>query len=160
MARRRRYAHPDPYAPRRFEPLEPPTAPAAMERRHQTHRATFTPPIFDQRYDVDFIDMSNPPFPQPRATGLNDTEEVHSSKGQEAAHEAIHRARDAAHEAVEGECGKAMTTLHAAHGYLGAAIAHSGSGGRELMLGPAAETVRRADAHVAKFCKIVRKGRR
>lgn len=158
MARRR--PRPDPFAPRRFEPLEPPTAPEAMVRRHARASFTPTPQIFEQRSDVEYMDTSRPFFRLPHAPGLNDAPDLHTSKGEVQGQEAIHQARDAAHEAIEGDCTKALRHLLSARGHLGAAVAHSGSGGR-IELGTVSSTVERAEAHVAKFCKLVhRKGRR
>lgn len=152
----------DPFAPRRG-PGERMTAPEAMEARSRRNRAVFTPPTFVQRPDTEEYGTGRQPFQMRRAPGfqeLGDPEQIHTSKGEVQAEEAKRLARDAANAAIEGRCDQAMHLLHRAHGHIGAAVAHSGSGG-SVELGTTSTTLERASAYVGKHCKVTpRKGRK
>jgi hypothetical protein len=160
MARRRR-AHHDPFAPRRFEPFEPPTAPEAMARRRRSN-FTPTPAMFVQRDEDEQRIVGREPFPMQRPQGMQgygDPSEMHTAKGEVAADEASRKAREAAEEAIAGECEHATQLLFSAHGHLGAAVAHSGAGGR-VTIGHVSSTVEKAGHYVSKYCKVVNRRRR
>jgi hypothetical protein len=85
--------------------------------------------------------------------GLGETEINHTRWMSETADKASASAVSAANFAQDGSCTVAMKSLMSAHGWLGAAVAHSQSGGRGVALGPVTTTVSRADDAVFKFCK-------
>lgn len=158
MARRR--ARHDPYAPRRFEPLEPPTGPEAMDRRHQRVQIEVTPvthfaPSRGYKHDRRDDDPSFFPQRQPQGMqGYGSTEDVHTQKGNLALQHAELLATSGARHAAAGDCGEGRRKLNGAHAAIGAADAHSASGGRVDALTLVATTVDRAEEHFAKFCKI------
>lgn len=154
-----RRPRPDPFAPRRFEPLEPPTAPEAMARRR---RAVFTttPPIFPHPTREFFHRGNRPPFPQPAPhdlQGLGSAEDVHTEEGTRSLNDAHEFAFKAANLADEGDCHTARRFLNAAHGAIGHAVAHSGSGGRIPYITVSASTVDRAEEHYAARCPVKRR---
>lgn len=155
-----RRPRPDPFAPRRFEPLEPPTAPEAMARRHE--RASFIPtPVTHMAPTRPFYHRgSRPLFEQPSPTELQDygsSEDVHTREGQDAIGQANEFAVKSANLADEGDCNTSRRFLNAAHGYVGHAVAHSKSGGRVDGITMVASTVDRAEAHYTKRCKVTRR---
>lgn len=90
--------------------------------------------------------------------GLNDAEVIHTSKGQMQGAEAVRLASEAANNAASGDCAKAMQLLHSAYGHMGAAVAHSGAGGR-IEMGTVSGTVERAAVYINRYCKISSRSR-
>lgn len=159
---RRRHARPDPFAPRRFEPLEPPTAPEAMSRRRdRTVAITPVTHVVHQRGsrlrvedDPFFFPQVNPGMLQ----GYGSAEGEHTTKGNLAVQHAELMAVSGADHADQGDCMIARHKLNEAHRAVGAAVAHSASGGRIGGITMVSGTVDNAEAHFARVCKV--KGKR
>lgn len=67
---RRRFARPDPFAPRRLPGMEPPTAPQAMALRSARVSFTPTPPMYAHPTREFYRRNERPPFPQALPTML------------------------------------------------------------------------------------------
>lgn len=159
---RRRHARPDPFAPRRFEPLEPPTGSEAQSRRRgrQVEFAPVThvlPPRGGQYHTEDDPFF----FPQRRPEGmqgLGSVDSEHTTKGNLDIQHAEIMAVSGADHADQGDCIIARHKLNEAHRAVGAAVAHSASGGRIVGITMVSGTVDNAEAHFARVCKV--KGKR
>jgi len=157
---RRRYARSDPFAPRRFEPLEPPTAPEAMRRRGRvsievspiTHQV---PPRPGYRREDDprfFIQR-----PAPGMQGYGDPEDTHTRDGNLALqHAELSMTSGVAH-AKNGNCAGGRRFLNNAHAAVGAAVAHSKSGGRVSAITMVASSLDNAEEHFSRACPIKRR---
>jgi hypothetical protein len=158
VARRRR-PRSDPYAPRRFEPLEPLTAPEAMARRYE-RRVDVSPVTHGSNLVTDEPPRRRPSFwPQRRPSmlqGFGSTEDRHTAEGNRAAQAAKDQAIRGVDRAEAGDCNTARRYLSAAHGSIGHAVAHSASGGR-VEITTATSTVDRAEEHFSRACKITKR---
>lgn len=168
MARRRR-PHPDPYAPRRFEPLEEERIARDIEynrparelaaRRHGRVSIPITPVthVISPRRGRWDRDDDPPVFFQVPAPGFSGTEDEHTKKGNHALQHAEVMAVAGANRATKGDCVIARHELNEAHRAVGAAVAHSASGGRLIGTSAVTDTVDRAEEHFGRTCRVTRR---